>query len=88
MTSSALPDGIEEVAAATGPCGEILPLRFRYRNWRGEVSNRTVVPQQVFVGRSQWHPQVQWMLLAHDLDRGSLRCFAMNDILEFYASEV
>jgi hypothetical protein len=38
----------------------------------------------MFIGRSQWHPTAQWMMLAHDTDRDALRCFAMADILEIY----
>jgi hypothetical protein len=59
------------------------PYAFRYRNWRGEVADRRVIPERVAFATSQWHPgPAQWFLVARDLDRdGAVRHFAMADIL-------
>lgn len=79
-TNSSLPDGVEEIATKLA---KATPLRFRYRNWEGKVADRSVRPKRIFFGKSEWHPDPQFMLLAHDLDRDAERCFALQDILEF-----
>lgn len=56
------------------------PLSFVYRNWRGEVSERRAVPQYVYFGATEWHPEPQWMMRALDVDKGAVRDFAMRDM--------
>lgn len=51
-----------------------------YTNWRGEHGERRVVPHRIWYGSTEWHPEPQWMLDAHDLDRDADRSFAMADI--------
>ena len=55
------------------------PLRITYRNWRGEVGERNIVPQSVWFGATEWHPEPQWMLSALDTDKGAARDFALAD---------
>lgn len=55
-------------------------LAFRYRNWRGEEAARRVVPQKVWLGTTEHHPQEQWFLRALCLDRREDRDFALKDI--------
>lgn len=61
------------------------PLVFQYRNYRGEVSKRRVVPLRFRFGSSEYHKTAQWLMVAHDIDKGAEREFAMNDILQFFA---
>jgi predicted DNA-binding transcriptional regulator YafY len=56
------------------------PLIFVYRNHRGVVSTRRVVPAGVWYGSSAWHTTEQWFLSAYDLDKAALRDFAFSDI--------
>lgn len=56
------------------------PISFLYRNWRGEVSKRRVVPLRLWYGSTEWHPELQWLLVARCLDRGEERFFALSDI--------
>jgi hypothetical protein len=56
------------------------PLTFRYRNWRGEVADRTVRPLSVWYGSTDWHPEPQWLLKAIDVEKGVERDFAIRDI--------
>ena len=58
-----------------------------YRNWRGEVGTRCVVPSRVWFGATSWHPESQWLLDAYDVDKECERSFAMRDILSFCAGE-
>ncbi len=54
-----------------------------YTNYRGERSIRRIrpmMPNPMRFDRSDWHPEMQWLLRAHDIDKGMLRDFAMKDI--------
>jgi hypothetical protein len=55
-------------------------LCFRYKNYRGEVSERTVRPIRVYHGATEWHPAPQWLLEAFDMEKDAVRAFAMADI--------
>lgn len=52
----------------------------RYTNYRGETSDRRIVPLRIRFASSEWHPVAQWLLDAFDLDRGAERSFALKDI--------
>lgn len=52
-------------------------LRFKYRNHRGEVSERTVFPIKVYFGSTEFY-QDTWILAAWDFDRQELREFSME----------
>lgn len=55
-------------------------IRFRYVNWRGEVSQRRALPISTRFGVSEWHLDPQWLMLATDLDKNEDREFAMRDM--------
>lgn len=59
---------------------DIAPLSFRYLNYRGEVSVRTVRPLNIYFGSTEWHPEPQWLLAATDIEKGERRDFAIKDI--------
>ena len=50
-----------------------------YRNWRGEVAERRVVPASVWYGSTEWHKEPGWLLKARDVDKGEERDFALAD---------
>lgn len=58
----------------------IEPMDFTYRNYRGKVEVRRVVPRGIRFGTSEWHPEPQWLLRAFDLDRQAEREFAMREM--------
>lgn len=58
-------------------------LRLIYRNWRGEVAARTILPKRIWYGQTDWHPESQWLLEAYDLEREAERSFALRDIMQF-----
>lgn len=62
-------------------------VSIRYRNHRGEVSDRRIVPGSFRFASSEWHPEPQWLLDAHDLDKGAGRSFALKDVLEWRVGE-
>ena len=55
-------------------------VTFTYKNHRGEVETRLVEPVQIKYTYNVWHPELQWMLEAYDVNRKALRTFAMKDI--------
>lgn len=55
----------------------------RYRNYRGEIAVRRVLPSRVWFGATSWHPEPQWILDALDIDKDAARSFALQDVLEF-----
>lgn len=57
------------------------PFTFRYRNWRGQESNRRVIPSRVYFDSTPHHKEPQWIMEAFDLDRQVARAFSMTNIL-------
>lgn len=55
-------------------------IEFEYTNWVGRKSLRQAIPISVRFGTSEWHPEPQWLMLAHDLDKCENREFAMADM--------
>lgn len=63
---------------------EQITVVIRYRNHRGEVAFRHIVPLLIRFAATEWHPEPQWLLIANDLDKGGARRdFAVRDILEW-----
>lgn len=56
-------------------------LRVLYRNYRGEIAPRNIVPIKLWYGSSEHHPEPQWFLSALDLDKAAQRDFALRDFL-------
>lgn len=55
-------------------------VQFLYKNYRGQLNTRTVKPISMRFGKSEYHTQEQWLLLAFDHDKKAEREFAMRDI--------
>lgn len=55
-------------------------IRISYRNWQGKVSTRTVRVIRLTYGATEWHPELQWLLEAFDLEKGAVRLFALQDM--------
>jgi hypothetical protein len=51
-----------------------------YKNWKGEVAWRRIVPLSISFESSQWHPVPQWIMRALDIDKEAERSFAIVDI--------
>lgn len=57
-------------------------VSFIYKNWRGEIATRTVVPIDMTYEDNPHHNGPQWFLNAYDPERdGARRSFAIEDIL-------
>lgn len=55
------------------------PIRMIYKNYRGETSERSIVPSGIRWGCNQWHPEHQWILRAWDFEKKDFRDFALKD---------
>lgn len=52
-----------------------------YTNYRGERAVRRIIPvEMTFSASLPWHSEVQWTLLALDVEKREHRSFAMKDI--------
>lgn len=55
------------------------PISLIYTNYRGETSTRRIIPKSTRYGKSEWHPEPTWLLLAFDVDKDADREFALKD---------
>ena len=62
-------------------------ISFFYKNYRGELSVRTVTPSRIFWGSTKYHPEPQWIMVAFDHDKFADRDFALKDCDFRYYSE-
>jgi predicted DNA-binding transcriptional regulator YafY len=58
-------------------------VRIDYVNYRGERAMRTIVPLRITFDHTEWHPELQWLLDAFDLEKQAERTFAMQHILSW-----
>lgn len=58
-------------------------VRILYTNYKGETAHRIIVPDKIWFGATEWHPEDQWLLDAFDLEKNALRNFALKDIHEW-----
>lgn len=63
------------------PTSSDLPpaVQMTYKNWRGEVAIRKIIPISIRYGKTEWHPEMGWLLLAFDVDKQAEREFALSD---------
>ena len=50
-----------------------------YRNHRGEVATREILPIKVYWGSTEYHPENQWLLECFDVEKEARRDFALAD---------
>lgn len=51
-----------------------------YVNWKGEEAVRTLVPEKLWYGHTEWHKEDQWLLHAFDVEKDDYRDYAMKDV--------
>lgn len=77
---------LESASGTTTPaldCDPRKAIGIVYRNYRGETARRQVVPERVWFGATEWHPEEQWLLDAIDIEKGAKRSFALRDIQSY-----
>lgn len=55
-------------------------IKILYTNWQGKTAVRKVIPKEIIFTSTKWHLEVQWLLVAFDVDKQSERLFACKDI--------
>ena len=63
-------------------------VKIRYINWKGAEGYRTIVPDRMWFGHTEFHPADQFILDAFDVEKGAPRSFAMRDIKEWEVIDV
>ncbi len=53
---------------------------FMYTNWKGRKAMREVMPLKVYWGKTEYHPEEQWLLRAYDYGINDYRDFALKDM--------
>jgi hypothetical protein len=71
---------IDELPALLAEFAPGQTLRFRYKNWRGELAVRTVRVIRLSYGSTEWHREPQWLLEALDVEKRAVRMFAVRDM--------
>lgn len=66
-----------DLAAPSAQEGQ--PITMTYRNYRGEVADRTVTPKRIWWGSTDWHPEPGWLMTAYDPEKHADRDFALAD---------
>lgn len=56
---------------------------FWYKNHEGKEGYRRVHPIKFYFGATEWHPDRQMLLRAHDLEKDAERDFAVAGIRDF-----
>jgi len=63
------------------------PIKVKYKNWKGEIGIRTIVPNKIFFGHTTYHPKNQWLMDVWDIEKDTQRTYALMDIIEFIKEE-
>lgn len=59
------------------------PIKVLYKNWKGEIGERTIIPKNIFYSSNEYHKEKQWLLEVFDIEKDALRTYALKDILEW-----
>lgn len=51
-----------------------------YKNYRGEVAQRKIIPVDVFFASNEYHKDEQWLLKVFDIEKNDYRTYALKDI--------
>lgn len=64
-----------------------IPIKVKYKNWKGEIGIRTIIPLSVQYNHTEYHTKNQWLMEVWDVEKDALRTYAMMDIIEFIKEE-
>jgi hypothetical protein len=59
---------------------EEVAITVRYKNWRGEVADRRIIPVSISFKATDFHPRPQWLLRVYDIDKMDFRDYALKEI--------
>lgn len=62
-------------------------VKILYTNYRGETALRSIIPEKIWYGSTEWHNDEQWLIDAFDIEKKAIRNFAMKDIHKWTVEE-
>lgn len=57
-------------------------LHILYKNYKGQTSERVIIPINVWYGTTEYHPKAGWLLTCWDVEKKAYRDFSMVDIVK------
>ena len=63
-------------------------INILYTNWKGETRVRRIIPKKIWFGKTDWHPEDQWLLQALDTEKNESRDFAIKDIKSWFTEKL
>lgn len=76
-----LPEEVRNKMDGRGLNGTIAQVK--YKNWKGEIGIRHIIPLEILYGSTEYHKEEQWLMKAWDLDKKDYRTYALRDVLEW-----
>lgn len=64
-----------------------IPIKVKYKNYKGEIGIRNIIPVGVYYGHTNFHHKDQWLMEVYDVEKDAPRTYAMLDIMEFIKEE-
>lgn len=58
-------------------------IKVKYKNHKGEISDRTIIPKKIYYGSTNYHPNNGWLLEVFDIEKNDKRTYSFNDIIEW-----
>lgn len=62
------------------------PIKVKYTNYRGEAAVRTIVPIRFYFGKTEYHPEEQWLVELWDIERGAIRIYALKEVTQWFVT--
>ena len=63
-------------------------IKIIYRNHRGLIGLRSIIPIHIVHKRTEFHPEPQWLIHCWDQDKKAYRDYALSDFLGFLGGPV
>lgn len=57
-----------------------LSIKLEYVNYKGKLKTYNIVPNIIWFGKTEYHPEDQWLMSGYDIDDLKIKDFAMKDI--------
>lgn len=81
MNKDKLPDDV--ISILGNKKIEDVAIKVVYKNWKEEVSLRTIIPLSIYFGNTEFHKDGQWLMKVWDVDKKDYRTYALRDIQEW-----
>lgn len=59
-------------------------IKVLYKNWKGVEKIRTIIPQKIYFGTTDFHKEEGWLLELFDVEKNDKRTYSLKDIKEWF----